>query len=132
MHKNLSSIIFIALLLHSGLSVSRAYARTPADGNSKQQVAVRTAVNKLGVGRDARLSVKLRDGKEVKGFIQEIGDEDVVVTDLNTGIATEVAYKDVKQVKGHNLSTGKKVAIGVGIAIAVLVTLVLIGLQRGD
>ena len=37
-----------------------------------------------------------------------------------TGGATEVPYPQVKSVKGNNLSTGAKIAIGVGIAILVI------------
>jgi hypothetical protein len=36
-------------------------------------------------------------------------------------MATQVAYPQVKSVKGNNLSTGAKIAIGVGIAAAVIV-----------
>ncbi|MEO6050714.1 MAG: hypothetical protein ABIP78_05200 [Pyrinomonadaceae bacterium] len=44
-----------------------------------------------------------------------------VVINEKTASPTEVPYPNAKQVKGNNLSTGAKIAIGVGIALLVLV-----------
>ena len=57
---------------------------------------------------------------------------DHTVAESNTGIVTEIADSDVKQVRGRNLSTGAKVAIGVGIAVGVLIVLAVIGLHYAD
>ena len=38
-----------------------------------------------------------------------------------TGATTPVAYPQVKQIKGNNLSTNAKIAIGAGIAAAAFV-----------
>lgn len=50
-------------------------------------------------------------------FISEAGADSFVIADSTTGAATAVAYTDVAQVKGHNLSKGAKIAI-IGLAIA--------------
>jgi len=47
-------------------------------------------------------------------------EEGFTVIDSKTGMATTVAYPQVKSVKGNNLSTGAKIAIGVGIGAALL------------
>ena len=81
---------------------------------------VRVGVEKLGAGRDTRVEVKLHDKTRLKGFISEIGENGFVVTDRVTGASNSVAYADVKQIKGNNLSTGAKIAIGVGIAVGLI------------
>jgi hypothetical protein len=53
------------------------------------------------------------------------------VTDLRTGESVPVAYADVAQVKGNNLSSGVKIAIGIGIGVgATLLILYLIFAPR--
>ncbi len=83
---------------------------------------MKTQISKLGIGQDARVKIKLKDGSKIKGYISEVGDSQFVVTDLETGQNTTVPYPGVKQVKGNNLSTGVKIAIG----LAVLVVIVLV------
>lgn len=132
MHKKLSSVLIIALLVCAEVCIQPAYAKTQADRQAQHNAKITNAIGKLGVGKDARISVKLREGKRIEGFIRETRDDIFVVADLNTGITTEVAYRDVKRVTGHNLSTGAKVAIGVGIAVGVLIVLAVIGLHYAD
>ncbi|HXG65131.1 MAG TPA: hypothetical protein VNO70_08480 [Blastocatellia bacterium] len=72
---------------------------------------------KLGIGQDARIEIKLRDKTKLAGYISETGEEHFTITDDKTGVATVVAYHQVKQVKGNNLSTGAKIAIGAAIVL---------------
>ena len=132
MHKKLSSVLIIVLLVCAEGCIQPAYARTQADSQAQHKAKITNAIGKLGVGKDARISVKLRDGKKIEGIIRETKVDTFVVAELNTGIVTEVAYSDVKQVRGRNLSTGAKVAIGVGIAVGVLIVLAVIGLHYAD
>lgn len=82
---------------------------------------VKAAITKLGTGPAARVEIKLRDKTKLNGYVTEISDEYFVVANDKTGTPTVVAYPQVKQVKGNNLSTGAKIAIGIGvIALAVL------------
>ena len=132
MRRIIPSITLIVLLLHTAISIKPAYANSHDDNQAIHTAKVRKAVRKLGVGTDARISIKLQDGRELKGYIREIKDDSLVVEARNTGIATEARYNNVKQAKGQNLSTGAKIAIGVGVAVAVLVILAIIGLHYGD
>src|SRR5262249_7076173 len=102
------------------------------DGQAQHKAKVKKAVSKLGVGKDARVTVKLHNGRKIEGSVHEIRDDAFVVAESSTGSTMEVAYGDVNQIKGHNLSTGAKIAIGVGIALAVLAILVIIGLHQLD
>ena len=85
---------------------------------------VKTQISKLGIGRDARVKIKLKDGTKIKGYISEVGDSQFVVTNLETGQNTTVPYPGVKQVKGNNLSTGVQIVIGIAVA---LVAIIIIG-----
>ena len=82
---------------------------------------VRESIGKLGTGRDARVEVKLRDKTKLKGYVAEASDAGFTVVDLKSGVATHVAYPQVQKVKGNNLSTGAKIAIGLSAVVAVLV-----------
>jgi len=55
-----------------------------------------------------------------------------VVTDLKTGASNNVAYADVRQIKGNNLSTRAKIAIGVSIAAGLIVLITILTLLNSD
>ena len=80
---------------------------------------VKAAIAKLGTDPSAQVRVTLRDKNKLKGYIKEANEDHFVLVN-ETGATTEIAYPQVKQVKGHNLSMGAKVAIGVGIAFVIL------------
>ena len=82
---------------------------------------VKAAIAKLGTGPSAQVEITLRDETKLKGYILQANEEHFVVVNEKTGATTEVDYPHVKKVKGHNLSTGAKVGIGVGIAVVALI-----------
>jgi hypothetical protein len=81
---------------------------------------VKAAIVKVGIGPSAKVEITLRDKSKLKGYIQEVNEDHFVLVRDKTGAATEIAYPRVRKVKGNNLSTGAKVAIGFGIGIAIL------------
>ena len=94
-----------------------------ANANTKEAAAtekVKAAIAKLGTGPSAQVQITLRDKNKLKGYIKEANEDHFVLVSENTGATTEIAYPQVKQVKGHNLSTNSKVAIGVGVAFVIL------------
>jgi hypothetical protein len=99
---------------------------TLADAASKEEKEarfaekVKTNVMKVGTGEAARVKIKLRDKTKVAGYVSAADDQGFTVVDSKTGVATTIAYAQVKSVQGHNLSTGAKIAIGVGIAAAII------------
>jgi len=119
MIKKIVSFILAVLLLNVGMGT--VYAKTNAEKETRYAEKVKQAITKLGTGETAVVKIKLRDKMKLEGFISAIGDDSFVVTDGKTGVTTTVAYPQVKQVKGNNLSTGAKIAIGLGIAIAVVI-----------
>jgi hypothetical protein len=106
-------------------SAAPGLGKTDIEKQSERAAKVKQSVLKLGVGKDARIAVRLRDKTRLVGFISEAGESSFVVTDVKTGAATVVAYPDVIQAKGNNLSTGAKIAIGAAIVAAIILLLLL-------
>ena len=113
-------LVFSLSILVINLSLSTlAFGETKEEKDAKFAEKVKANITKLGTGTDAKIEVKLKDGTKLKGYIREVNDEQFVVVD-SQGNATPIPFPQAKQVKGNNLSTGVKIAIGVGIALAVL------------
>ena len=122
---SISLIVLLATLAYP----ARASAGDKQDKEAKFAQKIKRELEKLGTGPDARVEVKMRDKTKLKGHISEISYDYFVVVDAKTGSATRVTYSQVDKVKGNNLSTGAKIAIGVGIAVGALILLGLIGIR---
>lgn len=119
MVKRLVSVLLVASLINiAGMRL--AYADSKEEKQTRFTEKVRASVLKLGTGEVARVKVKLRDKSKIEGYVSAADGEGFTVTNPKTGIATPIAYPEVKSVKGNNLSTGAKIAIGAGIAAAVI------------
>lgn len=130
MFKRLSAIVLAALLIHPLAYARPISAISKAEKEAQFTAKVKESIGKLGVGKETRVAVKLRDHTKLTGFVSKIEAERFIVTDAKTGDATAVAYSDVTQVKGQNLSTGAKIAIGIAIGVgATLLVLYLISLS---
>ena len=128
MYKRTLCVLLALVLAH--LAPAHVSAKSKAEKEARHAEKVRQAVARLGTGTDARIVVKLRDKRRLAGYISEAGEHSFVLTNLETGASTTVAYPDVKQAQGNNLSTGAKVAIGIGIAVVVLL-IILYALNAG-
>jgi hypothetical protein len=122
--KKYLSLTLVCLLLN--LTCASTASASVAEKEAQLIEKVRVGVAKLGSGPKSHVELKLRDGRKLKGYISEISDDHFVVMDSENGTAVPVAYTQVKQVKGNNLSTGAKIAIGVVIVFAAAVILALI------
>lgn len=125
MSKKMLSLALASLLIHC-VGFAPARAATKEEKQERFTEKVKAGIAKLGTGEAARVRVKLRDKKKLEGYIAEAGDADFVVVNTKTGAATRVAYPQVKQAQGNNLSTGAKIAIGLGAAVAILVILLVL------
>lgn len=129
MLKKVLSLVLSGLLINA-VAVSSPYARSQ-DEQARNIEKVKENVRKLGVGEEARVEVKLHDGRKLKGYIQEAGEDNFTVIDSKYGTATTVAYSQVKQIQGRNRSTAAKVGInvakGVGVVAAVAGITLLLG-----
>jgi len=119
MFKTILSLSLITLLI-TCVGVKAVYADSKEEKQARFTDKVKAGIARLGTGEPAHVKVKLSNKTRLSGYISEAGDEDFVVVDAKTGAATRVAYGDVQQVKGNNLSMGEKVAIGLTIVAAVV------------
>ncbi len=128
MPKKFLSLLLAGLLIQL-LSVQSASAHPMVDKQTKLAEKVKEGVSKLGVGQDARVELRLRDKTKLAGYISEVKEDSFVVSDAKTGDATSISYSNVTQVKGHNLSTGAKIAIGIGIGAGIVLIVLAIYLN---
>lgn len=127
MSRKLLSLVLVGLLLNI-VGVIPAYASSKEETQARFAERVKQGIGRLGTGPEARVEVKLRDGRKLKGYISEAGEDSFVIVDAKSGASATVPYPQVKQVAGNNLSKGAKIAITVGIVVGFLFLLtVLIG-----
>lgn len=123
MLKKITTIAITLLLALTLTGQRQTLASSKAERQARATEKVKAGILKLGVGQQARVTVKMNDKTKVAGYVSEIQNDHFVVTDLNSSATTTIAYAGVAQVKGNNLSTGAKVAIWVGVAVAVAIIL---------
>ena len=119
MFRKMATLLLVASVINLA-GVRLAYAESKEEKQARFAEKVKANVLKLGTGESTRVKVKLRDQAKLEGYISDAGAETFTITNRKTGVATTVAYPQVKSVQGNNLSTGAKIAIGVGIAAAVI------------
>jgi hypothetical protein len=110
------------LTLNSGsfgqeISVSQV-AQTQAL-ESAQSLSIKVAVQKGGVSQEARVRVKLRDGRQIVRRISKIDDAFFEVSN-KAGQTTQIQYTDAENLGGAGLSRAAKIGIGVGVAVVVV------------
>ncbi len=110
---SLTLVIILFQLFNTG-----PISAMPAARKELTPEQVRKSIEKLGTGEKARAIVKLRDGTVHKGFVYDAGDNSFTLLEEKTAQKITVAYADVIGLKGKNMSTGAKVALGVGLAAA--------------
>jgi small nuclear ribonucleoprotein (snRNP)-like protein len=104
-------------MMLAGLVLFTAFGFQHVRANSveQQQAAdkIRAKVQKIGVGGNAKVEVKLRDGSQLKGRISEADQNTFTIVDSNGGADT-VAYADTTSVKkpGGGISTKTLIILG--------------------
>ena len=122
MLRKVLSLALVGLLLNL-VNMGSVYADPKEQKQVRFVEQVKKSIAKLGTGTDARVEVTLLDKTKLKGYLRSVGEDGFIVVDAKSGVATTVAYPQVKQVKGNNLSTGSKIAIGVAIGVAIVLLL---------
>jgi len=121
--------ILIASLLLTTVFVRSTNASSKSKlGPSTEEI--KASILKIGVGETARVEVKLRDNKRVKGYVYQAGKDNFIVRDSKTGADTTIPYSEVSAVKGKGMSKGAKIAIGVGIGLAAAIAVAAILVSR--
>lgn len=89
--------------------------------NAEEQLAaekIKAKVQKIGVGGNARVEVKLRDGSQLKGYIREADQNTFTVFDNKTGSSDTVSYAQTSSVKKASGGLSMKTWIILGAAAA--------------
>jgi len=120
MLKKIVLLVVVGFLLNV-TGVSLAYAGKKEEKEIRFAEKVKEGISKLGTGAEARIEVKLRDKRKLKGYVSEAGEDSFVVVDEKTRATSTVTYSQVKQVKGNNLSRAAKIAIGVGVILTPII-----------
>ena len=126
MFKKKLSVFLIGSLMLSLFAIPSTLAKTKQEKEAASVAKVKASVAKLGAGKDAMISVKLRNKTKLKGYVSRIEEDAFFIADAKTGAETSVAYGDVTQVKGNNLSTGVIIAIAAGVAVGVTLLVIYI------
>lgn len=114
-------IFFIIATLVVNLTTGNfVFAESKPENDARYVRKIKAGLAKIGVGTQARIEVKLKDKTTVKGYVKETNDDGFTVVNSKTGEETVIPYSSAKQIKGNNLSTGAKIAIGLGILAGVL------------
>jgi hypothetical protein len=119
MFKKLMTIALVILMVQVTCASSAVVASTRAEKQAQLADRIKTGIAKLGTGKQALVKVKLRDGTKLAGYISEANENSFVIVDAKSGVSTSVAYPNVTQVKGDNLSSGVWLAIGIGALIGI-------------
>jgi hypothetical protein len=78
----------------------------------------------VGVGRDARVEIKLRDHTKLKGYVGEAAEDSFTLIDAKTSAPRTIPYADVEQLKkpgSGGISTRTWVIIGAAAVAAVVI-----------
>lgn len=115
MLKTSLSILSLFCVIAVTLAVP-ASGQTMQTKQEKQTVKVKEKVKKLGLGQRVRVSLKLYNDTQYKGYVSAANEDDFIVID-GLGNPQTIRYSDVKSIGGRNLSTGAKIGIGIAIGV---------------
>ncbi len=90
-------------------------AQTASDTQAVE--TMRTKVQKIGVGPNARIEVNLWDKTQLKGYVSAADQESFTVTDRKTGSTRTVSYADASGVKKLGGEVSSKTWIILGAAV---------------
>jgi hypothetical protein len=93
------SLILVGLLLNFILLNTSVRANPESEKEKKFTEKVKQSIAKLGIGKEAKVEVKLKNGKKLKGFVSEITDEYFVVTNETNNETTQVPYPQTSRSK---------------------------------
>ena len=129
MFKKLLSFALIGLILNLALySTAKADVNLEKDAKFAEQVKANIA--QLGIGKDAKIKIQLRDGTKLKGYVSEAKDNSFILVSEDNGISKEIPYPQVQKAKGKNSKTGSRIfAVAAVIGLLVLLSY---GAARGN
>jgi hypothetical protein len=122
MFKKFQTVIVFGLL--TSLIFCTNVKAANAEEESEFAAKIKTEITKLGTGRDARISVKLRDNTKLKGYVGGLREEAFSVVVDKSGASADVPYSQVKSIRGKNNLTGRQIGAIAGFAILVFLVII--------
>jgi preprotein translocase subunit SecF len=123
MMKTLLSL-FIAVLVVGG-TVSQPALASQGDRQVHTVEAVKSKIARQGIGSKAKVTIRLKNGTKVKGYVAQAEENDFVIRDRKTDAPTTIRYEDVLKVeenRGH--STARNIAIGVAVGVGAVLAVI--------
>jgi len=119
------AMMLSGMILFSAFGFQHAIAQSTNDQQATEKT--RSKVQKIGVGSNARVEVKLRDNTQLKGYITDADQDSFTVVDSKTGSSKTMSYADTSTVKkaGSGLSAKTWIILGAA-AVGALVTWVIV------
>lgn len=126
MNKLMSGVLMLALVL---LPVRRA-ALGQQRLTDRSVVRIKTDIAKRLRDAKTNVTVRLRDGSELKGRITQAAENMFTLKAKNS--QRDISYADVTKVKGNGLSKGAKFGILTGFIAGAVIIGALISLKNSD
>jgi len=95
-------------------------------------VKIRTDIARRLRDEKTNITVRLRNGSELKGRITQAAENVFTLKEKNTGTQRDISYADVTKVKGRGLSKGAKFGILTAIVAGAVIIGALISLKNFD
>ncbi len=120
MFRRTFAMMLSGILLVTAFGFQHVVAQTTS--NTQAVERLRTKVQKIGMGPNARIEVNLRDKTQLKGYISAADQESFTVTDGKTGSTRTVSYADASGVKklGGGLSSKTWIILGAAVVGAIV------------
>ena len=126
----LKSLALVFLLVVLPLAqIAQARPQSSAVDNAAK---VKAEIAKRVDHKKTRVKIKLRNGEELKGQIDQAGDDKFTLIQDKTGKKFELAYSEVAKVSGRGMSTLAKLGIATAIGAGVLAIVVIVALKNFD
>lgn len=102
--RHLSLVLALSLMYTAGAEPALAQSAPGEDARLAEEV--KQNIPRLGLGREARVMVKLRDGRKLVGYVSQVGADSFTLIDERTGAPAAVPYTQVQRISGGNRSGG--------------------------
>ena len=111
MFKRFSTVMLAGAILLSAFGIQQVGARTTSDQATEK---IKTKVQKMGTGTNAKVEVRLRDNSQMRGYITDSNQDSFTMFDKNSGASKTVSYADATSVKKSSgaFSTKRLIIIG--------------------
>ena len=116
--------MFIAVVL-VGATVSQPVIAFQSKSQVPTVEAVKSKIARQGIGAKAKVTIRLKNGTKVKGYVAQAEENDFVIRNRKSDAPTTIRYEDVLKVeenRGH--STARNIAIGVAVGVGAVLAVI--------